>query len=84
MPRARSLARARILEAIQPGEVADRILKAHGESTTPPLRAPARDPPQKELWGRTRSPDGPAPEPACDVDQRVPGEDADQTEHFAA
>lgn len=47
----------RVLEALHEPAAIARILAAHGESTTPPPRAPARDPPQPSLPFDAPAPD---------------------------
>jgi hypothetical protein len=66
----------RIIEALFEGEAARRILRARGESTEVPVRAPARDPLQLDLWshGPTRS---------DEFDQHTFHDDSDQREAAA-
>jgi hypothetical protein len=66
----------RMIEALFEGEAARRILRARGESTEVPVRAPARDPPQAELWSR-------GPSSSDEFDQRTSHDDLDQREAAA-
>ena len=70
-------ARRRVLEGLYPGPALKRILIAHGESTEPPLRAKARDPPQIAL--ALSAPEQWFDEGHTDVggDQRAPGSDVE-------
>jgi hypothetical protein len=77
MTGARAVAATGAIEALFEGEAARRILRARGESTEVPVRAPARDPPQLDLWSH-------GPSSSDEFDQRSHSEDLDQQETAAA